>query len=144
MVPGDAGLWFPNLRQVMGGAWHPEFCQRFVGLFPTFVMRLRTIRISWQRRSHGTEQGCLCFPGISSNRATSSRDRAVNTALGGLVALLAYALWPTWERTQAGPVFADLIEDYRAYFNAFLKAYRGEGEGYLDKTRSKAWTCPLN
>ncbi len=84
----------------------------------------------------------LAIGGVSPKDVIATR--AVNTAIGGLVALLAYGLWPTWERTQAGPVFADLIEDYRAYFNAVVKAYRGEGDGDLDRTRSKARVARAN
>jgi uncharacterized membrane protein YccC len=84
----------------------------------------------------------LAIGGVSPKEVIAAR--AVNTAIGGLVALLAYWLWPTWERTQAGPVFADLIEDYRSYFNAVIRAYRGEGDDALDRTRSKARVARAN
>jgi uncharacterized membrane protein YccC len=44
--------------------------------------------------------------------------RAINTALGGGIALIVYRIWPTWERTQTGPVLAELLDLYRAYFHA--------------------------
>ncbi len=84
----------------------------------------------------------LAISGVSPKEVIAAR--ALNTALGGLVALLAYGLWPTWERTQAGRVFADLIEDYRAYFNAVVKAYSGQGDSDLDRTRSKARVARAN
>jgi uncharacterized membrane protein YccC len=51
--------------------------------------------------------------------------RAQNTAIGGMLALIAYAIWPTWEKTQAGPSLADMIDGYRDYFQAVLQAYGG-------------------
>ena len=41
--------------------------------------------------------------------------RAVNTVAGGLLALLAYAIWPTWERTQVSDGFAEMIDASRLY-----------------------------
>jgi uncharacterized membrane protein YccC len=52
--------------------------------------------------------------------------RAQNTAIGGALALIAYAIWPTWEKTQAGPTLADMIDRYRDYFEAVIEAYHGE------------------
>ncbi len=49
--------------------------------------------------------------------------RAMNTAIGGALALLAYALWPTWERTQSGESFARLLEAYRAYLRGIQEAF---------------------
>jgi uncharacterized membrane protein YccC len=40
-----------------------------------------------------------------------------------VLALIAYALWPTWEETQVGPALADMIEGYRTYFRAVIAAY---------------------
>ncbi len=66
--------------------------------------------------------------------------RAVNTVLGGAMALAAYWVWPTWERTRAGPVLANLIEAYRNYFHAVLDAYitGADGEDERNRTRMKA------
>jgi len=50
--------------------------------------------------------------------------RGINTAMGGALGLLAYWLWPTWERSQVRETLADLLEAYRVYFRAV-------GEGYL-------------
>jgi uncharacterized membrane protein YccC len=53
--------------------------------------------------------------------------RGLNTMAGGAIALLAYALWPTWERDVAPQVMADLIDAYRAYFEAVSGAYLAPG-----------------
>ena len=61
--------------------------------------------------------------------------RAVNTAVGGVLAMIAYGLWPTWERTQVGPALADMIEAYRDYFRAVIAAYSGEPIAAIDRIR---------
>jgi uncharacterized membrane protein YccC len=62
-------------------------------------------------------------------------SRAINTAAGGALGMLAYAVWPTWERTQVGPVLAEMMEGYRAYFGAVVRALAGEGAAGLDGVR---------
>jgi uncharacterized membrane protein YccC len=49
--------------------------------------------------------------------------RAWNTFGGGAIALLAYWLWPTWERTQISETLAAMLDAYRAYFRAVADAY---------------------
>lgn len=56
--------------------------------------------------------------------------RLVNTAAGGAIALLAYWLWPTWERTQVTEAFATMLDAYRASFRAVRESYdKGSGSG---------------
>jgi len=49
--------------------------------------------------------------------------RAVNTIVGGGIALLAYAIWPTWERTQISEAIAEALDGYRNYFHAVKEGY---------------------
>lgn len=49
--------------------------------------------------------------------------RGVNTFVGGAIALLAYALWPTWERQLIGEALARLWDAYRQYFDSIRDAY---------------------
>jgi uncharacterized membrane protein YccC len=76
--------------------------------------------------------------------------RALNTVLGGGLALVAYWLWPTWEQTRAGPMLADLIEAYRNYFRAVADIYAGGADSGvdqgadLDNFRSKARVARAN
>jgi uncharacterized membrane protein YccC len=49
--------------------------------------------------------------------------RGLNTAAGGAIALLAYAVWPTWERTRLPEELARMLDAYRAYFEAVRDAY---------------------
>jgi uncharacterized membrane protein YccC len=49
--------------------------------------------------------------------------RALNTLAGGAIALAAYILWPTWERTRISDSLAGLLDAYRAYFRAVCDIY---------------------
>ena len=51
--------------------------------------------------------------------------RALNTTFGGLLALIAYAVWPTWERTQLPEGMAAMLDAYRQYFRELTRAYLG-------------------
>ena len=72
--------------------------------------------------------------------------RGLNTLAGGALALIAYAAWPTWERTRIFDVLSQLLESYRAYLHAIRDAYRsGERNTRdLDRTRLAARTARTN
>lgn len=53
--------------------------------------------------------------------------RALNTVIGGAIALIAYSVWPTWERMLVPEAIASLLDAYRDYFRAIERAYLGEG-----------------
>jgi uncharacterized membrane protein YccC len=61
--------------------------------------------------------------------------RAINTVLGGALALFAYAVWPTWERTQTSAALADMLDAYRRYFHAVIGAYEGGPLAAIDQVR---------
>ena len=68
-------------------------------------------------------------------------ERAVNTATGGIFALIAYAAWPTWERSQVSDVMAEMIDRTRDYFRAVINRFERDDEfvkSALDQTRD-AW-----
>lgn len=46
--------------------------------------------------------------------------RAVATAIGSAAALLAYLLWPTWERSRLLPALATMLDAYRRYLLAVV------------------------
>jgi uncharacterized membrane protein YccC len=52
--------------------------------------------------------------------------RAINTALGGAIALIAYALWPTWERTRTGAVLGEMLDVYDKYFRLVMSGPQTE------------------
>jgi uncharacterized membrane protein YccC len=47
--------------------------------------------------------------------------RGVNTVVGGSLALLAYWLWPTWERTRVSERIAVMLDAYRNYAHALSR-----------------------
>jgi len=67
--------------------------------------------------------------------------RGLNTLAGGLIAMLAYWLWPTWERTQVSVALAGMLDAYRAYFRAVTECYGNpdtRSPVQLDRTRLDA------
>jgi uncharacterized membrane protein YccC len=60
----------------------------------------------------------LAFDGIAPGGTMVARGAA--TAIGSAVALLAYALWPTWEHRRVRPVLAAMLDAYRRYFATLL------------------------
>jgi uncharacterized membrane protein YccC len=64
--------------------------------------------------------------------------RAVNTSIGGLMAMIVYAAWPTWEKTQVGKALAEMIDAYREYFDAVMTALSGGDRSALDPVRLKS------
>jgi uncharacterized membrane protein YccC len=73
----------------------------------------------------------IAITGVSP--AAVIQARAVNTILGGAIALVAYGVWPTWESRRAGPVFADLLDAYKAYFQTVMDAYRKQDAHTADE-----------
>ena len=59
--------------------------------------------------------------------------RGWNTIAGGLIALAAYRLWPTWEYTQFGESLARLLDAYRAYFQLVRDAYLAPAESFASR-----------
>jgi uncharacterized membrane protein YccC len=53
--------------------------------------------------------------------------RAINTVAGGLIALAANRVWPTWERTRINESLALLLESYREYFQTVRDGYLHPG-----------------
>jgi uncharacterized membrane protein YccC len=73
--------------------------------------------------------------------------RGINTAAGGALALLAYWIWPTWERTQVSERIAEILDAYRAYFHKLVETYtrnEADGAGELDRVRLGARMARTN
>jgi uncharacterized membrane protein YccC len=77
----------------------------------------------------------LAISGVSPRAAIVAR--AVNTIVGGAIALAVYRLWPTWERTRAGPVLADLVDAYRQYFRSVTDAYVKGADNEAQRNRAR-------
>ncbi|HEX4663113.1 MAG TPA: FUSC family protein [Terriglobales bacterium] len=54
--------------------------------------------------------------------------RGLMTLLGGVTALAAYAVWPTWEARRSSEVLAQMLDAYRAYFQAITARYLGAAD----------------
>jgi len=63
----------------------------------------------------------LGLSGVSAKDAIAAR--ALNTIAGGALALAAYWLWPTWERSRVNENVARLLDTYRDYFRIIAEAY---------------------
>ncbi|GAB2584678.1 FUSC family protein [Dyella jejuensis] len=72
----------------------------------------------------GTVVIFLSFEGV--NSGTAVLDRVINTALGSGMALLAYILWPTWERGRARAALSDMLDAYAEYLRALAHPERRE------------------
>jgi len=57
---------------------------------------------------------------IAPGSVQTALDRGIDTAIGGAIGLIAYALWPTWSAVSAAPLMAALVEAQHAYLDAVL------------------------
>ena len=46
--------------------------------------------------------------------------RGIDTAIGGTIGLIAYAVWPTWSSLSAGRLLATLVDAQHVYLNAVM------------------------
>jgi uncharacterized membrane protein YccC len=67
----------------------------------------------------GTVVVLLSFEGVDPYSAMS--DRVLNTALGSAMALLAYVLWPSWERHRARSALSEMLCAYADYMDALVE-----------------------
>ena len=63
----------------------------------------------------------LSLTGVSPKDVIAAR--ALNTTIGGALALAIYWFWPTRERTQVPPALASMLDAYRLYFQGVSRAY---------------------
>ena len=80
----------------------------------------------------------LSFEGMAPGEAIGERIQA--TVLGSALALVAYALWPTWERRHIRATLAQLLLAYRDHLAALLE---GRLQA-LSETRAAARTARTN
>jgi uncharacterized membrane protein YccC len=67
--------------------------------------------------------------------------RGVNTIVGGALSLIAYAVWPTWERVRVPEMLAQLLDAYGEYFHAVTQSFfrpSAEIPRELDRTRQES------
>ncbi|MET0331296.1 MAG: FUSC family protein [Dyella sp.] len=70
----------------------------------------------------GTVVILLSYEGVDSAHAI--HDRVINTILGSGMALLAYIVWPSWERARARPALSSMLDAYAAYLKALSEPLR--------------------
>jgi uncharacterized membrane protein YccC len=87
----------------------------------------------------GTVVIFLSFEGV--NSGTAVLDRVLNTALGSGMALLAYIVWPTWERGRARVVLSEMLEAYAHYLRALARPERRDAHR---ETRTAVRTIRTN
>jgi hypothetical protein len=63
-------------------------------------------------------------------------DRLIGTAVGTALALLAYVLWPTWERASASDKFARMILSQCRFADVLLHAYPAPAADRTSRARS--------
>jgi uncharacterized membrane protein YccC len=56
---------------------------------------------------------------------TTALDRGLDTVIGGVIGLTAYALWPTWSARSTGPLLSRLVDAQHAYLHTVLAALIG-------------------
>ena len=87
----------------------------------------------------------IAITGIAPNEVIHAR--AVNTVLGGVFALAAYAAWPSWERNRISELFGALLEAYRKSFRAITAELLEPGANSArerERTRQAARTARTN
>ena len=60
-------------------------------------------------------------------------DRIEATVLGGALALVAYVVWPTWERVRVPEQLARLLDALATYSTALLEQYAGLQDGLVER-----------
>ena len=73
--------------------------------------------------------------------------RGINTAIGGILALLAYLAWPTWERSRVGDNVAAVLRAYREYLSAITRSYVSDDAGErfaAERARQNSRTARTN
>jgi uncharacterized membrane protein YccC len=65
-------------------------------------------------------------------------DRGIDTAIGGAIGLITYALWPTWSALSAGPLLARLVDAQHAYMDGVLDDLSSGSRAQESRLRSLA------
>ncbi len=92
-----------------------------VALYATSVAVLRANYVVYSVGIASLVVALLAFTG--SPAPSLAADRAFYTVLGAILALTAYAIWPTWERSRVADRLADLVETDGRYGAALLHAW---------------------
>lgn len=123
-------------------ALHPSLAMQ-LGLISAFMFALRSVGSANYGILVAAVTGLVvllvAMTGVSPAEVIAARG--INTAAGGLIALTAYWLWPTWERTHVPEAMARMLDAYRDYFRAIRQTHLGPPGApspLLDRTRAAA------
>lgn len=64
-------------------------------------------------------------------------DRAVNVAIGGIVAVVVHVLWPTWQRLRTRDLMAECIDRYRDVFAVVVPNALGQSHSDFSVVMSR-------
>ncbi len=86
----------------------------------------------------------LAFGGAPEH--ASAFDRVAATALGGMLALVAYTVWPAWSHARIADDLAELIDAQRRYLGLVLRAYAEPGidDDAIRAAQVGAWRARAN
>ena len=73
---------------------------------------------------------------VGLNAETTATARLADTAIGAALALIAYALWPTWHGRTASRIFDRLVEAHTTYATALLRELDAPGENGPSRLRT--------
>jgi hypothetical protein len=76
----------------------------------------------------------LALAGLPADQ--TALDRLAGTVIGTALALIAYILWPTWERASATDKFARLISTQSRFMATLLRAYASPASDELRQART--------
>lgn len=62
---------------------------------------------------------------VVGDSVATALDRGLETVIGGVIGLTAYALWPTWSAPSTGPLLSRLVDAQHAYMRTVLTALVG-------------------
>ncbi len=116
-----AGLIFATIlyHALPGGAWRQLI---LVGIFTYFLRWLGPANYGvFSFAISGLIVFLIAATGVAPTQVVALRG--LNTAAGGVLALIAYALWPTWERTQVADALAEMLDASRLYLQALLQRF---------------------
>jgi len=62
---------------------------------------------------------------VVGDSVATALDRGLDTVIGGVIGLTAYALWPTWSARSTGPLLSRLVDAQHAYMRTVLAGLIG-------------------
>ena len=90
----------------------------------------------------------VCLIGLAGGRAGATiEDRVIATLIGGGLALVAYAAWPTWERRLLTRRFAESLDALARYGSTIFEAYlepENASDGEIHREQLGAWLARSN